>query len=266
MERRYICRWTQDWHILNRINRARVQNIEHDPGGLMILNSSQIARLAYNAGFRGEALNIAVQIALAESGGNTNAYNPELAAGTPPGSGSRGLWQIYGVAHPEFNNDGAFDPVTNARAAFKVFREAGNRFTPWSTYNQGLATPQKNYAASIGGNLTPQQKKQQANQIRPNQLSNQLQSSFSGSQAGGGSGENVPANPLAGIPEAINALPQTAVKAVLGDRSGTDLTFYIAGFALVIIAVIILLIGAAGAFAGSDAGKGIIKTAVMAAA
>ena len=228
----------------------------------MILDSSQIAKLAYDAGFRGEALNIAVQIALAESGGNTNAYNPELAAGTRPGSGSRGLWQIYGSAHPEFNNDGAFDPATNARAAYKVFREAGNRFTPWSTYNQGLAVPQKNYAASIGGNLTPIQKKQQSNQTATrNQLSNGLQASLSGAETGGGVGENQPANPLVGVPEAINNLPKSVIEAILGGRSGQDLTFYILGFSFVMIAVILILLGAAGAFAGSDTGKAVIKTA-----
>src|SRR5512143_4150773 len=103
------------------------------------LNPSQIAQLAYNAGFRGSALRMAVAVALAESGGNTNAYNPETAAGTAPNHGSRGLWQIYGTAHPQYDNQNAFDPQVNAQAAYQVYREAGNRFTPWSTYNNGSA-------------------------------------------------------------------------------------------------------------------------------
>ena len=226
----------------------------------MILKSSQIAQLAYKAGFRGEALNIAVAVALAESGGNTNAYNPELAAGTPPGSGSRGLWQIYGVAHPEFNNDSAFDPETNARAAYKVFIEAGNRFTPWSTYNAGLAIPRQNYAAQIGGILSNTKQRPKPQPIQPNQLSNSLQNS-AGAQAG--SGQNESLNPLAGVPEAINALPQSVISAILGGRTGTDLTFYVLGFVFILIAVILLLLGAAGAFAGSDVGKAAIKAAAV---
>lgn len=112
------------------------------------LNPSQIAQLAYNAGFRGSALRMAVAVAMAESGGNTNAYNPEAAAGTAPNHGSRGLWQIYGTAHPQYDSSQAFDPAVNAQAAYQVYREAGNRFTPWSTYNNGSA-----YAISQSLNL-----------------------------------------------------------------------------------------------------------------
>lgn len=105
-----------------------------------ILSDQQITELAFNAGFRGEALRWAVAIAKAESGGNPSAYNPEAAAGTAPNAGSRGLWQIYGTAHPQYNSSIAFDPAVNARAAFEVYREAGNRFTPWSTFNNGMAS------------------------------------------------------------------------------------------------------------------------------
>jgi len=101
------------------------------------LTADQIRTLAQNAGFTGSALDIAVAVALAESGGNTNSYNPETAAGTAAGSGSRGLWQIYGSAHPEYNNDAVLDPAANAAAAYKVYQEAGNSFTPWSTFNNG---------------------------------------------------------------------------------------------------------------------------------
>lgn len=230
----------------------------------MILNSSQIARLAYKAGFRGEALNIAVAIAMAESGGNTAAYNPETAAGTPPGSGSRGLWQIYGVAHPEFNNESAFDPEVNARAAYKVFIEAGNRFSPWSTYNAGLANPTQNYAANIGGILSQGNKTQtQKPTPQKNALSNSLQESLKGAQSSAGGGQSPSINPLAGVPEAINNLPASVIDKVLGGRTGTDLTFYLLGSGFIVIAIIIILLGAAGAFAGSDVGKAAIKTAAI---
>ena len=104
------------------------------------LSPQQLAQLAYNAGFRGRDLLTAVAVAMAESGGNPNAYNAELAAGTKSGSGSRGLWQIYGTAHPWANNPNAFDPQFNANAAFRVYREAGNSFRPWSTYTNGMAS------------------------------------------------------------------------------------------------------------------------------
>lgn len=104
-----------------------------------ILSASQIQQYAYDAGFRGDALRWSVAIALAESGGNPGAYNPEIAAGTRPGSGSRGLWQIYGAAHPQYNSSLTFDPVVNARAAFNVYREAGYKFTPWSAFTKHTA-------------------------------------------------------------------------------------------------------------------------------
>lgn len=104
------------------------------------LTPQQIAQVAYNAGFRGADLVKAVAIAIAESGGNPQAYNPETAAGTRAGSGSRGLWQIYGTAHPQYNNPAVFDPQVNADAAYQVYRQAGNRFTPWTTWTKGIAS------------------------------------------------------------------------------------------------------------------------------
>jgi len=111
------------------------------------LSTQDIAKYAYQAGFRGMDLVYAVAIAIRESAGNTQAYNPEVAAGTKKGSGSRGLWQIYGQAHPEFNNDSVYDPLKNAQAAFKVYQEVGNKFTPWSTWNNGSA---KSLALTLG--------------------------------------------------------------------------------------------------------------------
>lgn len=96
-----------------------------------------IALLAYNAGFRGEALVTAVAIAYAESGGNPSNYNPETAANTPNGMGSVGLWQIYRKAHPDLAHMDLLDPQVNANAAFEVYKQAGYSFHPWSTYQHG---------------------------------------------------------------------------------------------------------------------------------
>lgn len=98
---------------------------------------SQLVQYAQNAGFTGNNSIIAAAIAMAESGGNPNAYNAELSSNTPLGNGSRGLWQIYGNAHPEYNNNSMYNPIDNAKAAFAIYQAAGNSFTPWSTYKSG---------------------------------------------------------------------------------------------------------------------------------
>lgn len=98
------------------------------------LSAMDIATYAALAGFGGDDLITAVAVALAESSGDTRAYNGELQAGTSFGRGSFGLWQIYRQAHPEFDNIDLFDPQENANAAYQVYRAANSSFRPWSTY------------------------------------------------------------------------------------------------------------------------------------
>jgi hypothetical protein len=98
------------------------------------LTYSQLLTLAQNAGFTANEAETAAAIALAESGGDPRAYNPETEAGAPVGRGSYGLWQIYLNAHPEFTGQDLYDSPTNAAAAYKVFTDAGKSFTPWSSY------------------------------------------------------------------------------------------------------------------------------------
>lgn len=100
----------------------------------VILSADALVQVAQAAGFAGVDLSTSVAIALAESGGNASAYNPETAAGTPAGKGSYGLWQIYLNAHPEFQGVNLNDPQTNANAAFSLYSAAGGSFAPWSTY------------------------------------------------------------------------------------------------------------------------------------
>lgn len=121
---------------------------------------SSIYGYAANAGFSGSDLVTAVAIALAESGGNANAYNPELAAqalnGAPDGQGSAGLWQIYQFAHPEFEGEDLYDPQTNANAAFSVYSDAGNSFSPWTTFKSAAYLAHIGAAQSVtdGGNTS----------------------------------------------------------------------------------------------------------------
>jgi hypothetical protein len=111
----------------------------------MNLSPAQIAQYAAAAGFTGNDLLTAVDIALAESnGGNPNAYfsEPQDVPGkygrvsANDGKGSYGLWQIYLAAHPEFSGVNLLDPQTNANAAYSIYAVAGG-FTPWSTYTSG---------------------------------------------------------------------------------------------------------------------------------
>lgn len=103
----------------------------------MTLQIPQLLGLASQAGFSGADLATAVAVALAESSGNPDAYNPERAAGAAEGHGSFGLWQIYLTAHPEFAGQNLFDPQTNAAAAYAVYAAAGDSFRPWSTFISG---------------------------------------------------------------------------------------------------------------------------------
>jgi hypothetical protein len=105
--------------------------------GLNMYTYSDLVTLAQNAGFSGNDALTAAAIAMAESSGNPRAYNPETAAGAPSGKGSYGLWQIYLNAHPEFEGQDLYDSATNATAAYSVFSDAGNSFSPWSTFKNG---------------------------------------------------------------------------------------------------------------------------------
>jgi hypothetical protein len=106
------------------------------------LSPAEILTLALRAGFstHGEEAVTATAIALAESGGDPNAHNPD------PPDNSFGLWQInmIGTLGPDrreklglSRNDELFDPPTNARAARLVYNEAGQDFMPWTTFAHG---------------------------------------------------------------------------------------------------------------------------------
>jgi hypothetical protein len=100
------------------------------------LTDAQIAAAAKSAGFSGDALVVAVAVALAESSGDPRAHNPIGL------DDSYGLWQInmLGDMGParrrQFgltSNQQLFDPVTNAKAAYAI-SSGGKNWRPWSTY------------------------------------------------------------------------------------------------------------------------------------
>lgn len=115
------------------------------------LTPSQVAQIAYNAGFRGEALVYAVAVSLAEDGsGNPNANYTSSATGED----SRGLWQInvQPGAHPEYASSDLYDPATNAAAAYAI-SQGGTNWSPWSTWPgvaMGLIVQAANAVANAG--------------------------------------------------------------------------------------------------------------------
>lgn len=91
----------------------------------------RIAAYAHAAGFSGNDLITAVAIAKAESGWSNTAKGGPNSDGTY----DWGLWQINDVHKP--SDSVKHDPAANARAAYAIYSKAGNKFTPWATFNSG---------------------------------------------------------------------------------------------------------------------------------
>ncbi len=91
------------------------------------LSGGTVAQLAYNAGFRGNDLNVAVAVSRAESGWNTAAIGDYGA--------SIGLWQINLPSHPQYSRASLLNGQFNANAAFTEYR--ANGFGPWTVYRTG---------------------------------------------------------------------------------------------------------------------------------
>jgi hypothetical protein len=109
------------------------------------LNQNQIAGLARQAGLTGQAITIASAIAMAESGGDTNAINPGHA-GDP--EYSVGLWQVNIRAHPQYTKASMQDPVQNAQAMASI-SSMGTNWNPWGAYTN------RSYTAFMGSTVVP---------------------------------------------------------------------------------------------------------------
>jgi hypothetical protein len=92
------------------------------------LSGAEVAELCYEAGWRRtKRLMTIVAIARAESGWYEKAWNPD-----DPSGGSYGLLQVN-LIHGDKIED-LYDAQYNVRAAFKIYKRAGYRFTPWGAY------------------------------------------------------------------------------------------------------------------------------------
>jgi Lysozyme like domain len=130
-----------DGYATSRYAPAVTPSGELDPGihwGEQTVTREQIAQIAFEAGFRGEALVAMVGIAWRESGGH-----PQLYVNRPStGDWSYGLWglnvgkdmqfwpqfQSWGINSP----DELRTPLGNAGAAFAMYQQMGER--PWGPY------------------------------------------------------------------------------------------------------------------------------------
>lgn len=103
------------------------------------MNAQDIAGYAAAAGFSGDALRIAIAVAMAESSGNPLAHNTRGA------DDSYGLWQINmrGALGPQrraayglVSNNDLYEPMTNARIAFSL-SNGGSNWMPWGAFTNG---------------------------------------------------------------------------------------------------------------------------------
>jgi hypothetical protein len=100
------------------------------PADAAVYGPADIYTFARWAGFSRDQATTMTAIALAESGGNSNAHNSS-------GEDSRGLWQINLDAHGSWAGTmNLFDPVQNAQAAFRV-SENGRNMSPWTVTHGG---------------------------------------------------------------------------------------------------------------------------------
>lgn len=104
----------------------------------MRLSDAQVAAVCARAGFRDAALVKAVAVALAESGGDTQAVNINSDSTR---SRDRGLFQINSRWHPEVTDAQAFDPAANAAAAYRI-SAGGTNWSQWAAWNNGAAALQ----------------------------------------------------------------------------------------------------------------------------
>ena len=100
------------------------------PGG-GALSVNEIASAMRAAGWPEDAIPVGITVALAESGGNPRAVN----RANRNGSVDYGLFQINTVHGSLLSRGDKFNPVDNARMALTVYKQAGNSWKPWSTYN-----------------------------------------------------------------------------------------------------------------------------------
>lgn len=96
-------------------------------------NKARLIEAARRAGFTGQALQVAVAIAMAESGGRENARGVNSDRRRTV---DRGPWQINSHWHREVPDSEAYNYDAAARHAFRI-SGGGRNWSPWTTYKTG---------------------------------------------------------------------------------------------------------------------------------
>lgn len=100
------------------------------------LAAGQIKSYWLTAGGDPARADLMTAIALAESGGRTDAINPGRGAGgRPTNEYSVGLWQINTLVHKKFSRSQLTDPNINASEAVRIYKMQGLR--AWGAYTDG---------------------------------------------------------------------------------------------------------------------------------
>lgn len=195
------------------------------------LNYQQVAKLAWDAGWRGKDAQTAVAIARAESQFDTMATRFRGL------DHSYGLWQInmhnelgpdrrqrYNLA----SNEVLFDPATNARVAYAIWKERGN-FSDWSTYNDRKFTLYLNGAVFA------------VKQIEQGKTGIEIPSYDAGQipegQDSWGSKGILPDNPIAGITDAAKAVSDFVTNRENWLRAAAVL----GGIILIVLAIVLIV-------------------------
>ena len=122
---------------------------------MTVLSRDQIAALAAAVGCQGEALDVAVAIAMAESGGN-----PAAVGDTTLPHASYGLWQINAIhdSEPEIAALGGAEACVDAAKcaqAMWIVSSHGTNWEPWSTFKNGAY---QKYLGAVSAPVAPPQR------------------------------------------------------------------------------------------------------------
>lgn len=114
---------------------------------MTVYSYAQLESLWINAGGSKALAPIAAAIGEAESGGNSDALNPNDNGGR---QSSFGIWQISNGTHTPPSPNWA-NPAVNAQLAVAKYKGApgGPSFSPWGTYDSGA------YKAFLSNSTTP---------------------------------------------------------------------------------------------------------------
>jgi hypothetical protein len=114
-------------------------------GPMPVYSYAQMEQLWIQAGGPKSLAPVAAAIGEAESGGNSDALNPNDNGGT---QSSFGIWQISNGTHSPPSPSWA-NPAVNAQLAVGKWKGAGQAFTPWGTYDSGA------YRAFLSSSTSP---------------------------------------------------------------------------------------------------------------